>query len=259
MMNPDTKPPNYLHDSLERYRMDCLNYYTASLRAQGKPFESEASLLIRVRGGMLMDIIIESLKNENRTDNSARFHDCARQLLGAGYNYDNIKIMYDVMEKCIIETLQPLPDKTKLSFRPLKSALQLARVVAVNQYLLQVNSNLNEKNKAAPVVPKLTQPPEPARPVARSVPESSPSPKTFENMPMVGVPKDYIGARIDWPLRIVAGTKPPEYLARLENGNRVQVLLVDKPESYERTGRLDDGIVRCRLRFIGPLILAYPY
>jgi hypothetical protein len=254
-MSPETTPLNFLHEYLERYRTECLNYYTSALRLQGKPFENEASLLIRVRGGMLLDILVECLKNESRTDTSAKFQDCARQLLGAGYNYDNIKIMYDIIEKSILDTLQPMLDNTRITFRPLKSALQLARVVAVNQYLLQVNSNLNEKPSLPPVAPPPA--PEPTRPVVR--PELNAKPKTFDNMSIANVPRDYIGAKMEWPLQTVPGTKPPEYQARLENGNRVQVLLVDKPEAYQRTGRLNDGQVRCRLRFIGPLILAYPY
>lgn len=254
-MNPDIQQLNFLHDYLEHYRSDCLNYYAASLRMQGQPFESEATLLIRVRGGMLLDILIESLKNDSRTDTSSKFQECARQLLGAGYNYDNIKVMYDIIEKSVIETLQPNVNNGKVSLRPLKSALQLARVIAVNQYLSQVNNNLkapsaNVSSQAATPAPSQRE---------EMTLRSENRPKTFDNMQITGVPKDYVSGRMDWPLRIVPGTKPPEYLARLENGNRVQVLLVDKPEAYERAGRINDLSIRCRLRFIGPLILAYPY
>ena len=269
---------------LTNCRNQCLTHYVNLLQTRGMPFVGDDILVDRVRGGAVLDALIDGLRRNQMDGLGEFFQENARQLLSAGYNFDQIKIMYDLIEESVtvMTETQLNNDGINLTFRSLKSAFQLARMIAVNQYMSQFNSSFGStiRSNSTQTHDGQFNPP-PARsntpalngngrldsqsnnlfkPIGRSGRGDEERKPLEARLPVIprNSTEDTLVGFLEWPLRVVPGSRPPEYYVHLNDGTLLQALLVDSTDAYTRKGMSFNKTLKCRIRQIGPVVLAYP-
>lgn len=302
-MYPQSASGLALIKCLKEHRKLCLDTFISFAHVKGSPFYNEDVLISRVRAATFLDKLAEYLPTSSMDELGGFFQTASSQLLAASFSYETVKLMYDLLEQSILEVMQDLLNDQpsfSSSVRSIKSAMQLARVIAVNQHISQVSAALTppdlarNKTKTSSSSPAATYEPvvgssyqtveftynsnsslrptelatnnrasfpaangaaNQAAPASRPAPtnrsDSTPTPSpASSSSPLVGY--------LEWPLKPLPNTSPPEYKATLQNGADVNVLLVDNPRAYALHTIKNIRMVVCKVKQLGPIALAYP-
>jgi len=265
-MNSPTNPNHNLANYLIAQRNKCLDNYVALLHTQRNDFNNEDALTTRIRGGGMLDALIHYLQSNQMDKLLEYFQASSRQLLAANCTFEQIKLVYNLLEQTVLEIIPSEETNFELSVHFLKSAMQIARMIAVNQYVVHVS------NRPSPAVPgsngfspAATQIQSPRPSTAYNQLPPAPKPQ-FQPEPVSERAKPARNSRfngtslayMEWPLKALPNTRPPEYSAFLEDGSWTQVLLVDSLQAYTIQGLHSNGRISCQVRKVGPLALAYP-
>ena len=243
---------------LTRCRTECLTMYTAQMYAQGCPFINDDRLITQVRGGAFYDALYAYIQDGNVDKFTTFIEGTAHQLTSGGYSYDQIKRMYNLLGQTIMTVVRReligMPNFDG-AVRTLNFGLQLVQVATLTHSSTQLLQRMSASQRTEPFVTPAPSPttytgftPRPSNAPLRSGSNGSNGANNLTALPGMLV----------WPLVLVVKNHPPEYAARLDDGTEVNVLLVDDPSVYIARGRSSDTGIRCTIRRIGPITLAYP-
>ncbi len=303
-MNKQFTPNLALFNCLQTNRSICLDYFVSRTHTRNSPLYREDILITRVRAGVFLDTLIECLLANRMEKLNQFFHETATQLSAARFSYEEIKLMYDLLEGSILEVLaDTLKEQSTLnsSVRSIKSAMQLARIIAVNQHISRVATStagavaprlkpgsspaslkqtvfpdsssrkeheFSQDNQAASSPPFLTYLPsygsrnvpgsDSPKSNGAAIPDANFKPTAKDGSESQADLSSTLTGYIEWPLKPLANTSPPEYRVTLQDGMVITVLLVDNPRVYSVHIINNIRTVVCKVRRLGPLALAYP-